>query len=82
MVHRQWPQCSCHSVLCLYKCGVYPLRKNFEDHVKSECSHRTENLEQNIGPALSDDVEIERSCPTEEVEKKNTKPAQVINSMS
>lgn len=50
VVKAHWPKCLYRSVPCSNGCGLYPLQKNLEHHMKKECELRTKD-EQNIEQA-------------------------------
>ena len=37
VVHNHWPQCPCHPVECVNKCGKQTVRKDLRRHISNEC---------------------------------------------
>lgn len=55
VAERHWMMCPNRSVPCTNECGVYPLRKDLEHHLKNEC-----DLRQPDPPELSSQIDIRR----------------------
>ena len=37
VINNHWPQCPCHPVECVNKCGAHPQRKDLSQHLSNEC---------------------------------------------